>query len=373
MKVVGAVTTVFVYNILGQLIAEYQTPDQPVVGEGGTSYLTTDHLGSTRVVTNAQGQVKARYDYLAYGEEIPSGVGGRTAGMGYGGADATRQKFTQKERDSESGLDYFLARYYSSTQGRFTSIDPHNIVIETHYAHDEQQAREQFISYLSNPQRWNRYPYALNNALLYTDPDGKDVTIYYRPSDKGKDAGHIFIYVRNDETGESAYFDYLPNDDLGVSILNNVRQSRIDETASLTIRTNAEQEQAILNGIKELQKSTPDWHLLGGPNCVTKSSELLKLGGIEISGPRPIDFWGDAFKQFSKEAKWRRRHPEEARMKDLAVAGQGWPEEFSWGFALKFPKKGTDYGRDPRAHARKVDLKASNPYLKFRGGKIVPE
>ncbi|PYP85422.1 MAG: hypothetical protein DMF61_16295 [Blastocatellia bacterium AA13] len=36
----------------------------------------------------------------------------------------TRPKFTQKERDAESGLDYFLARYYSSAQGRFTSVDP---------------------------------------------------------------------------------------------------------------------------------------------------------------------------------------------------------------------------------------------------------
>lgn len=37
---------------------------------------------------------------------------------------SVRQKFTQKERDIESGLDYFGARYYSSAQGRFTSVDP---------------------------------------------------------------------------------------------------------------------------------------------------------------------------------------------------------------------------------------------------------
>jgi len=36
--------------------------------------------------------------------------------MGYSAADSTKQKVTQKERDSESGLDYFLARYYSSAQ-----------------------------------------------------------------------------------------------------------------------------------------------------------------------------------------------------------------------------------------------------------------
>jgi hypothetical protein len=112
-------TTVFVYNPGGQLIAEYTSDPVPVPpGGGGTSYLTTDHLGSTRVVTgtNQSQAVKARYDYLPYGEEIPSTAGGRSNVGGYGGGDSTRQKFTQKERDSESGLDYFLARYYSSAR-----------------------------------------------------------------------------------------------------------------------------------------------------------------------------------------------------------------------------------------------------------------
>jgi RHS repeat-associated protein len=114
------VTTVFVYDVLGHLIAEYisGTPSG-----GGTSYLTTDHLGSTRVVTKQDGSVKARYDYLPFGEEIGTNIGGRGSVFGYGGTDSTRQKFTQKERDSESGLDYFGARYYSAAQGRFTSPD----------------------------------------------------------------------------------------------------------------------------------------------------------------------------------------------------------------------------------------------------------
>jgi RHS repeat-associated protein len=41
----------------------------------------------------------------------------------------THQEFTQKERDTESGLDYFLARYYSGAQGRFTSPDPFNPIV----------------------------------------------------------------------------------------------------------------------------------------------------------------------------------------------------------------------------------------------------
>lgn len=62
---------------------------------------------------------------------------------------------TQRERDNETGLDYSINRYYSSTQGRFTSPDPMN---------------SSGIPLL--PQSWNRYSYTINNPLLYTDPEG---------------------------------------------------------------------------------------------------------------------------------------------------------------------------------------------------------
>ncbi len=90
-KVVGTVTTVFVYNVAGQLIAEYTTdPVPPAAGGGGTSYLTADHLGSTRVVTKNDGTVKARYDYLPFGEEIGAGIGNRSTFNGYSQSDGLR-------------------------------------------------------------------------------------------------------------------------------------------------------------------------------------------------------------------------------------------------------------------------------------------
>jgi RHS repeat-associated protein len=104
--------------------------------------------------------MKARYDYLPFGEELPSTLGARISVAGYGLSDGTRQKFTQKERDSESGLDYFLARYYSSAQGRFTSVDMAD-------------------AELRYPQDWNRYAYTLNNPLRYTDPDGQKWAVQY--------------------------------------------------------------------------------------------------------------------------------------------------------------------------------------------------
>jgi RHS repeat-associated protein len=111
-------------------------------------------------VTKSDGTVKARYDYLPYGEEIPSSIGGRSGVAGYGAADSTKQKFTSKERDNESGLDYFLARYYSSAQSRFTSVDPENAGTNS-----------------DDPQSWNGYAYARNNPILYSDPDGQKYLI----------------------------------------------------------------------------------------------------------------------------------------------------------------------------------------------------
>ena len=155
-KQVGSTTTVFVYNVAGQLIAEYDNSTSPPPGSG-TSYLISDHLGSTRAVIKPDGTV-ARHDYLPFGEEIPSSVGGRSSVVGYSAADDTRQKFTQKQRDSESGLDYFGARYYSGAQGRFTSVDPADILKRN----------------LLNPQDFNRYAYVANNPLKFIDPNGQE-------------------------------------------------------------------------------------------------------------------------------------------------------------------------------------------------------
>jgi len=88
----------------------------------------------------------------------PAMQGARTSAQGYGMNDGVRQQFTSKERDTETGLDYFGARYYSSAQGRFTSVDPVT----------------DFKKNVSNPQRWNQYQYALNNPLKYVDPDGQE-------------------------------------------------------------------------------------------------------------------------------------------------------------------------------------------------------
>lgn len=157
---VGNTTNVFVYNAIGQVVAEYS--NQTSGGSSGISFLTADNLGSTRVVTGSDKQVKSRHDYLPFGEEINLSVvtnSGRDPAQAYNLGNV-RQKFTSQIRDIETGLDYFNARYYSPAHGRFTSVDPENADAE-----------------LEVPQSWNAYTYARSNPQFYTDPSGKEVTI----------------------------------------------------------------------------------------------------------------------------------------------------------------------------------------------------
>ena len=137
-------------------------------GSATIKWLVTDHLGSTRMVIDETGSLAGitRHDYLPFGEELFAGTGIRTTELGYG-ADSTRQKFTGKERDSETGLDFVQARYYSSIQGRFTSVDPYDPLNS-----GEDRASRDY--YILQPQNWNRYAYALNNPHKYVDPDGKN-------------------------------------------------------------------------------------------------------------------------------------------------------------------------------------------------------
>lgn len=140
-------TALLLLSVLASLpaVAAAQASDTVV-------YYHTDAIGSVRAVTDAAGQVVARYDYLPFGEAC-----GTTCGPPPAVADPIQ--FGGKERDVDTGFDYFGGRYYASGNGRFTTVDPFL---------DIEQA-------LVDPQRWNRYTYVRNNPFRYVDPDGRAI------------------------------------------------------------------------------------------------------------------------------------------------------------------------------------------------------
>ncbi|MBX7060020.1 MAG: hypothetical protein K1X52_00020 [Pyrinomonadaceae bacterium] len=95
-KVSADEATIFVYDASGVLIAEYSAE---VAAEPRVSYLTTDHLGSPRVVTDERGSVRSRRDFTAFGEE--SFTAQRTQGLGYQPTEV-RKDYTGYEKDGSN-------------------------------------------------------------------------------------------------------------------------------------------------------------------------------------------------------------------------------------------------------------------------------
>src|SRR5262245_37047507 len=130
-------------------------------------YAHLDGVGSALALTDQQGAVAEQHDYLPFGEEW---CGTAPCGAVPAGEPI---RFTGKERDSETKLDYFGARYYGAGTGRFTTIDPVTTLTKN----------------LVDPQRWNRYMYARNNPLRFVDPDGEEIylLVYSGDNDGQKD------------------------------------------------------------------------------------------------------------------------------------------------------------------------------------------
>ncbi len=144
----GSTTTRFIYGN-GELLAT-------VEGNGtatSTRYYHSDHLGSTRLVTDSTGVGKQALDYYPY--SVP-----RTDNGPYDG-DRT---YIGEMYDPETSLSYLNARYYEGNRGQFLSQDP--VFWEVAQTQDG-------IAVLRNPQAQNSYSYAQNNPLVYKDPSGR--------------------------------------------------------------------------------------------------------------------------------------------------------------------------------------------------------
>ena len=113
---------------------------------------------------------------------------------------------TGKERDAESGNDYFGARYYASSMGRFMSPDP---LPWPHWQSGSKDDQERFDQFIANPQNFNEYMYVRNNPLIGVDPDGLDVYVvaYTTGNSEGDDALKRAAQTKKDEITSSKGFD----------------------------------------------------------------------------------------------------------------------------------------------------------------------
>ena len=114
----------------------------------------------------------------------------------------TTSRSSGKERDTETGLDYFGARYFGSSMGRFTSVDPFNAILRF-------KKRSEFDEYLSQPQNWNAYAYVWNNPLRNTDPTGETVYVvtYTTGNSHGDEELKRAAQTKKDQITSSKGFD----------------------------------------------------------------------------------------------------------------------------------------------------------------------
>jgi RHS repeat-associated protein len=127
----------------GKRLARTDSPETPATAQ--LRYYLTDQLGSTVMITDAYFHAVEDTDFYPYG------------GIAYNGGtgDSNHYKFTGKERDSETGLDDFGARYFASNMGRFMTPD------------------SGLGQRPLDPQSWNLYAYVRNNPLNSIDPTGE--------------------------------------------------------------------------------------------------------------------------------------------------------------------------------------------------------
>jgi RHS repeat-associated protein len=154
--------TYYIYSFDGKLLSEYDQTGSCVrdyiyagnrlIAEyrqstGKYYYYMSDQINSTRIITDDIGNVVYSEAYGPYGDVQKTWI--KTYDP--------KQKFSGKEREGYSELDYFGARYFDNNSYRFISVDP---IINKESA-------------ISNPQLWNLYAYCGNNPITYLDRDGK--------------------------------------------------------------------------------------------------------------------------------------------------------------------------------------------------------
>jgi RHS repeat-associated protein len=276
----------------GQLMAT-NDPD-------GWHFYLNDPLSTRRVQTDQGGVVEQECASLPFGDGLNC-INPNPGGSNYAGSltAPTEHHFTGKEHDSESNNDYFGARYYASSMGRWLSPDPINLT----------NAR------LMNPANTlNKYVYGANNPLKYVDQDGKDITIFYIPPSNPFnpfDTGHVLVGAVNQDTGASAVMNFYPNVTApSPSSWFNIpvpgKFESVDDAlvaSSLTIRTTPDEANTVIAAIKKLESGqAPNYQDISN-NCTTEVEDVLKdIGLIDPGDWDPNQYWFHMYSNYSAAA-----------------------------------------------------------------------
>jgi len=204
------------------------------------NFLLGDHLGSTSVTTDSNGNWTAELRYRPWGEIRYTS-----------GTTPTTYRYTGQREQAEIGLYYYGVRWYDNALGRFTQPDT-------------------IIPGTGNVQAWDRYAYGLNNPVKYNDPSG-----HAAACENGDDCNHLAPPPKTILTAEY-YVRYLKF--AGITINGNIRVEDARTFYSAYFKMNA----ALHWKFKEF---------IGSVTINFKYITTGKYGG-EWQGNKTIDFWG---------------------------------------------------------------------------------
>jgi RHS repeat-associated protein len=145
-------------------------------------HLHLDHVGSVRASSDANGQVISKVDYLPFGEVIDAEATGED-----------RLRFNGYEVIPAIGKDYSYYRYYDWLSGRFLSPDP-----------------QSYMDGMQDPQHYNRYAFAANNPLTFSDPEGAAFRVSF---------GSTGVQIALDFLGHELNVNIAMNSDGGLTIV----------------------------------------------------------------------------------------------------------------------------------------------------------
>ncbi len=307
---VNGQTRDFIYDLSGRNIDEF-TP-------GGSGWLGTwtrgeAYAGSLHIATYANSTTEFdNSDWLSTFRARSDVTGNRIetcTSLPFGedltctGTEVTPIHFTGKERDAESGNDFFGARYYTSTMGRFLTPDWAAKPVDVPYAH------------FGNPQSLNLYSYVQNNPTTVGDPDGHDgggpdaswqtdpqakangveqnnhtITVVEVQGQQGNPANHVVVSVdgkaqvgfgpAKDLTKTQIAKEFTGVDQTGTPGKVEPRAEGVKTLDQVTVHVSSDQAGHAQTLINQRTSSPGNYHLTNR-NCAEFGEDVLKAAGVK--------------------------------------------------------------------------------------------